>query len=444
MDQYRPETFKGAKSLAARPLSNAGQVEHLFEPRKRGYPTTIWLSVVPIPRQPRPKHPLHSNSLLWGAPSFIKASAQTVRTEGVVIPSYRQTRRDVERELRARNSDPGHRLRERRAREVAAREAATVQQLALERMPRSRIAEITRRRAEIAPVGAKATGLFAAFDAAVAGDKREQNSLENILKAKMQEFGRQVRTPYLLTHVDFEERELAPKRPPREDYKDFSADLPVRWINGLPVPQKPIPPKATGIKSSEGLAGPYRLPAEKRTENDRAVRTDEAVRERIKEIVAFDDIFDRERKGLLEHNDNATSRIAAITKANCDRDAQAWWVGYLPDRGLSGEALNNHLKAAFSADYNAFLNFRRTELISCERRVGRLSPSQPAVWSQPPRTVASPMKMATTFLDWREAQGQPVVSAQALVGEYLVWRERYLFWRGRPTRSVLIVCPSST
>jgi hypothetical protein len=183
MNQYRPETFKGAKSLAARPLSNAGQVDE---------------------------------RLKWGAPSFIKVSAAPI-PEGVVIPSYRQTCREVERELRARNSDPGHRLRERRAREVAAREAAMVQQLALERMPRSRIAEITRRRAEIAPVGAKATGLFAAFDAAVAGDKREQNSLENILKAKMQEFGRQVRTPYLLTHVDFEERELALKKPPRED-----------------------------------------------------------------------------------------------------------------------------------------------------------------------------------------------------------------------------------
>jgi len=413
MNQYRPETFKGAKSLAARPLSNAGQVDE---------------------------------RLKWGAPSFIKVSAAPI-PEGVVIPSYRQTCREVERELRARNSDPSHRLRERRAREVAAREAAMVQQLALERMPRSRIAEITRRRAEIAPVGAKATGLFAAFDAAVAGDKREQNSLENILKAKMQEFGRQVRTPYLLTHVDFEERELALKKPPREDYKDFSADPPVRWINGLPVPQKPIPPKATGISSSEGLAGPYRLPAEKRTENDRAIGTDETVRERIKEIVAFDDIFDRERKGLLEHNDNATSRIAAITKANCDRDVQAWWINDLPvaDRGLSGEALNNRLKAAFSADYNAFLNFRRPELISCERRVGRLSPSQPAVWSQPPRMVATPMKMATTFLDWRETQGRHVASPHILVGEYLVWRERYLFWReGRPTRSALIVCPSST
>jgi hypothetical protein len=318
----------------------------------------------------------------------------------------------------------------RQEREVAAREAAMLEQLALERMPRSRIAEITRQRAKIAPVRAKATDLFAAFDAAAASDEREQNSLENILKAKKQEFGRQVRMPL---------------KSPREDYKDFLADPPVWWINGLPVPKKPTAPKATKIGS--GDAGAHRLPTEKRTEKDRAFGTDKTVRERIKEIVAFDDIFDRERKGFFEHNDNATTRIAAITKANCNPDAQAWWTSDLPvaDRGLFGEALNNRLKATFSADYNAFLNFRRHELISCERRVGRLSPSQPAVWSQPPKEVASPRKMVTTFLDWREALGRPVVSSHILVGEYLVWRERYLFWReGRPTRSTLIVCPSLT
>jgi hypothetical protein len=279
MNQYSPKDFDRTKVTPFVP-GKKPPVEHLFEPRKRGYPTRSCCTLGSGDETPRSG---------LGKRLSEKAVAFGHRPPPKPIPIYTKNiielRATFKQIIRLKPKLPSEAAKARRVREIAAVEAAMLEQLALERMPRSRIAEITRQRGKIAPVRAKATDLFAAFDAAAASDEREQNSPENILKAKKPEFGRQVRAPWLPIHVDFEGRGL-PLKSPREDYKDFSADPPVWWINGLPVPKKPTAPKATKICS--GDAGAPRIPAEKRTEKDEAIGTDKTVRERIKEIVAFD------------------------------------------------------------------------------------------------------------------------------------------------------------